>query len=117
MPIRNSDAPRSVTTIALAKTIKLLLTHQAITVATIAAETGVHETTASRLVHALHHERVIYISGWVEDTLGRDQTPLYTFGDYADAPRRKKSGAQRSREYRAARRAEKLKLKGHHHVD
>lgn len=93
-----------------AKAIKHFVGTPRVTVADIVDVTGVHETTAARLAHALHKEHVVHISGWVEDTLGRDQTPVYTFGGAPDVPRKpRKSGAERTRDYRDRKRAE-LKL-------
>lgn len=102
--------------IVFAKAIKHFVGSPRVTVADIAAATGVHETTASRLVHALHKEGVTHITGWVEDTLGRDQTPVFTFGAGADAPRKKLTGAERNRNYRDRLRLEKLLTKGQNHA-
>lgn len=119
MPLRKLDAPRSVTMMALAKSVRYFTTHKRVIVANIVAVTGVHETTASRLLHALHKERVIHISDWLVDSIGRDQTPVYTFGEAPDVPRRKLTGAERTRAYRDRKRASMIEqqLKGTTHVD
>jgi hypothetical protein len=102
--------------IVFAKAIRHFVNTSRVTIAEVAAATGVHETTASRLVHALHSERVVHIAGWLEDTLGRDQTPVFTFGDGADVPRKKLTGAERNRTYRHRQRLAKLTKKGTDHA-
>jgi len=98
--------------IVFAKAVQHFVGNPRVIVADIVEATGVHETTAARLVHALHKEGVVHITGWVEDTLGRDQTPVFTFGAGADAPRKKLTGAERNRNYRDRKRLAKLLNKG-----
>lgn len=112
MSLRKPDAPRSVTMLVFAKAVGHFVGNPRVIVADIVEATGVHETTAARLVHALHKEGVIHITGWVEDTLGRDQTPVFSFGAGADAPRKKLTGAERNRNYRDRKRRANLLNKG-----
>lgn len=105
MTFKDRKAPRSATMIAFAKAMKLFVGTPRVLVADVVETTGVHKTTATRLVHTLHKERVIYISGWAEDAMGRDHTPIFSFGDHEDVPRKKRSGAERSRDYRDRKRA------------
>lgn len=102
--------------IVFAKAVQHFVRNPRVIVADIVEATGVHETTAARLVHALHKERVVHITGWVEDTLGRDQTPVFTFGEGADVPRKKLTGAERNRNYRDRKRLAKLLTKGATHA-
>ena len=103
-------APRSVSMQVFAKAMSMLLRKKHACVEDIVDVTGLHNTTAARLVHALHAERLVHIGGWIQDTLGRDQTPVYHLGEGDDVPRRKQSGATRNRLYRARQRTNQKEI-------
>lgn len=104
-------APRSIGMIVLAKAMRLLMFQARVTARDVVDSTGAHIVTASRILRAMHDEEVIHISGWVEDPIGRDQTPIFTLGPGTDVPRKKLSNAERSRNYRDRQRTAALKVK------
>lgn len=63
--------------------------------------TGLHIVTAQNLFRCLKKHKVVHVSAWEPDRLGRDVTPVYQLGAGRDKPRRKKSAAERQRASRA----------------
>ena len=60
-------------------------------------------------LRTLHEMRCIHVVGWKKDTIGRDATPIYAFGDGYDKPKSKRTPEDRRRKYheRKARLLEK----------
>lgn len=83
-----------------ARLFKMLL-DDPITAHEAAEETGIHIVTAQRLMRILKKHKVVHVTGWEPNGRGIDTTPVYTLGGGKDKPRRKKSSAQRTGEYRA----------------
>ena len=50
-------------------------------------------------LRTLHEMRCIHIVGWKKDTIGRDATPIYAFGDGFDKPKSKRTPEDRRRKY------------------
>ena len=50
-------------------------------------------------LRTLHEMRCIHIVAWGKDTIGRDRTPIYAFGDGFDKPKSKRTPEDRSRKY------------------
>ena len=77
--------------------------------------TGLHIVTACKLFVALRSQKVVHISAWERDALGRDCTPVFTLGAGRDKARRRKTGAQRALAYRARRTGREMSaaLTGH----
>ena len=92
--------PTKVSHRVLAQTMKLLNERKRITARELHAEVGVHLVTASEWLRALKKENVLYIAGWLTDSLGRDTTPVYGLGPGLDIPRRSMTQAERQRRYR-----------------
>jgi hypothetical protein len=67
--------------------------------------TGWHPVTVGRLVRALHRKRVLHVSAWLPDTLGRDSAPVYMLGNKRDKSRKTTPPKDRSRAYRARKRS------------
>lgn len=63
-------------------------------------KTGVHYQSAGRWLAAIKREKLIYIADWQNDTMGRDNIPVYELGDKPDKKRRSITPAQRSKRYR-----------------
>ena len=70
--------------------------------------TGIHLTTAQNLLRCLKKHKVVHITAWDPDSLGRDVTPVYALGAGRDKPRRKKSAAERQRQCRQRKANAKL---------
>lgn len=63
--------------------------------------TGLHLVTVQSLMRTLKKHKVVHISAWDTDKLGRDCTPIYAFGKGKNAARRKMSASDRTARYRA----------------
>ena len=87
--------------LSYAKIFKMLLEIPA-TVHELSEEVGLHHVTVSRLMRCLHDNNVVHITAWEQDSRDRDTTPIYKFGKGRDKPRRKITGAERSKKYRAS---------------
>jgi len=83
-----------------ARLFKMLL-DDPITAHEAADETGLHSVTAQKLMRILKKHKVVHIAAWEANGRGIDTTPVYKLGHGKDKPRRKKSSAQRTSEYRA----------------
>lgn len=66
----------------------------------IVEATGLHTVTAQSLMRTLKKYKVVHISAWDTDSLGRDATPVYKLGPGRNVKRRKKSAAERQRQSR-----------------
>lgn len=74
-----------------------------VTAQTVAQKTGVHIVTAQDWLRELRQQRVVFVSGWLPDSLGRDAVPVYEFGSEPDEPKRSLSRAEISKRYRQRR--------------
>jgi predicted ArsR family transcriptional regulator len=74
-----------------------------VTAQKVAQETGVHIVTAQDWLRELRQQRVVFVSGWLPDSLGRDAVPVYEFGNESDEPKRSLSRAEISKRYRQRR--------------
>lgn len=83
-----------------ARTMRLLL-DDPVTAHDVAEETGMHIVTAQSLMRAFKKHKVVHVSGWVADRLGRDVTPIYKLGAGRDATRHKFTTAERTARYKA----------------
>ena len=59
----------------------------------------VSRRTAWLWLRALHEMRCIHIVGWYKDTIGRDQTPIYSNGDGFDKPKARRTPEERRLKY------------------
>lgn len=69
---------------------------------------GIHIITAQSLMRCLKKHKVVHISAWEQDRLGRDVTPVYSLGSKRNVPRRKTSSAQRQAVCRAKKKGLEL---------
>lgn len=67
----------------------------------LAEETGLHIVTAQSLMRTLKKHKVVHISAWEPDRLGRDATPVYKLGDGKNKARRRMTHAERQARHRA----------------
>lgn len=67
----------------------------------LAEEVGMHPQVISKYCRALHVEGEAFIEFYDEDARGRQQRPCYKLGQGKDAKRRRLSGVERQRTYRA----------------
>jgi predicted ArsR family transcriptional regulator len=84
----------------LAKTLKLLQAGQPVSAKTVAEIVSIHLLTAQRWMRELVKEKVVYVCGWLPDSLGRDAVPLYALGDKEAAPRKKQTRSEIMHRYR-----------------
>lgn len=66
----------------------------------LSEETGLHIVTAQSLMRTLKKHKVVHVSAWEPDRLGRDATPVYKLGDGRNKPRRRMTHAERQARYR-----------------
>ena len=83
----------------LAQTLQLLM-HGTVTAQQLSSHTGVHLVTAQEWLRALKDAQTVHVVGWLQDSLGRDATPVYGMGEGANKPRAKQSRAAISKRYR-----------------
>lgn len=69
-------------------------------------ETGLHRVTLYRLFRTLRKHKVVHISDWEPDRMGRDAMAVFKLGAGKDKAKHKLSTAERTRRYR-----ERLKRK------
>lgn len=67
----------------------------------IAEVAEMHVLTAQTLLRTFKQHKLVHISAWDVDAMGRDVTPIYSFGPGRSVARRRKSGAERQRLSRA----------------
>ncbi len=90
----------------MAKTMQMLL-KGTVTAHQLSTHTGVHLVTAQGWLRALHFDKVLYICGWEQDSLGRDATPVYRLGSDTDQKRFSLTRAETQRRYRERLKAKK----------
>jgi len=82
-----------------AKTIKMFDMGREVNAHQLADALEVSMRTSWLWLRTLHEMRCIHIVGWKKDTIGRDQTPIYSFGDGFDKPKSKRTAEDRRRIY------------------
>lgn len=73
------------------------------TTTSMVEETGLHRQTVNTLMRCLRKHKVVFISDWEPDNLGRDAFPVFRIGNKKDAVRYKQTGKERTQRYRAAK--------------
>lgn len=96
-----------VNALAHAKLLRALLEGPA-TVHDLAEESGLTAWTVSRHLDAFLAERLVHVSGWQQDALGRDTTEIYTWGKGKNVPRKIPSNAENCARWRARRKQREL---------
>lgn len=66
----------------------------------LAEHTGLHYVTTLQYTRELHRAGAAHISSWEKDSRGKDSTKIYKLGEGKDAPRQRKSKAERAAAYR-----------------
>lgn len=66
---------------------------------------GIHVVTANSLFRCFKRHKVVYISSWETDRMGRDMIPIYEIGNKPDKKRRRQTNAERSATYKAKKKA------------
>lgn len=69
---------------------------------------GLHIITAQSLMRCLKKHKVVHISSWEKDRMGRDVTPVYSLGNKRNVPRERMTGAERQAVCRAKKRGLEL---------
>lgn len=67
----------------------------------LSSETGMHIVTAQALMRTLKKYKVVHVSAWEADRLGRDVTPVYKLGAGKDKARHRFTAAERMARLRA----------------
>jgi hypothetical protein len=80
--------------------VQLLQSDQDFTREELEEATGWHYITAGRFIKALKQRRLVYITGWLPDTIDRDAIAVYAVGNKQDKARRKLTTAQRTKRWR-----------------
>lgn len=83
----------------LAQTLKHFQQVDEVTAAQLSVAVGVHLVTAQSWLRELRANQVIHVSGWQQDSLGRDCIPVYKLGEGVDVARRKTSRSEINRRY------------------
>ena len=100
---------RRVDAYLFAKTVKMFDMGREVDAHQLADALEVSIRTSWLWLRTLHEMRCIHIDGWKKDTIGRDQTPIYAFGDGFDKPKSRRTAEDRRLKYheRKARLLEK----------
>ena len=64
-------------------------------------ETGLHRNTVGSFLKCLKKHKLIHITEWEPDALGRDSFAVYKMGNKPDKKRYKMTGQERTARYRA----------------
>ncbi len=70
----------------------------------IADVTGLHIITAQNFMACFLKHKIVHISAWETDRFDRDCTPVFTFGNGTNKPRRRRTRAQIASDYRDRKR-------------
>lgn len=70
----------------------------------LAEETGLHVVTVQNLMRCFKKHKLVHVTDWDQDTLGRDRTPIYIFGKGKDKAKYCKSSAEKAKSWRDSRR-------------
>lgn len=95
---------------AYAAVIKALLDHPQ-TAHELAEVSGLHIVTSQGLMRVFKRHKIVHVSAWDPDSLGRDVTPVFSLGKGRNVARRKKTPAERTAAYRARQQAKLLTLR------
>lgn len=79
------------------------LTEGPITTKDVVEVSGLYIQTARYLMNALHKYQAVHICAWEPNSRGVDTTPVYKLGRGKDKPKAKKSGAEKTQDYRTRR--------------
>jgi predicted ArsR family transcriptional regulator len=101
---------RKINHIKMARTIALLNSGP-ITAAKLAVEAEVHLVTAQSWLRELRKQGVVRVHQWLQDSLGRDCTPVYALGKGSDCPRRRATRAEIMKRYREKKREAALEIR------
>ena len=77
-----------------------MLLREPVTSHEISEETGLHIVTAQNLMRCFKKNKVVHVSAWDSDSMGRDCTPVYKLGKGKDFPRRRMTNAERQKRCR-----------------
>lgn len=80
--------------------LQYLVEHPHTSFQELADHSGLHYITVGDWVRVWHKLKLVHISGWDPDSLGRPNVKLYSFGPGPDVKRMRKSDAQKARDYR-----------------
>ena len=80
------------------------------TVYELTEEIGLHIRTCRELMNLFKKHQVVHISGWAEDKAGKIHIPIYSLGYAKDKKRITKSGALRTKTYRANKKLREMTL-------
>lgn len=67
--------------------------------------TGLYVQTTNNLFKCFKRHKIVFISSWEVDNLGRDRIPVYQIGNKPDKKRRAMTSAERSARYKAKQRS------------
>ena len=70
---------------------------------------GMTQRYINQLIRTMHQRKVVHVSGWEKDAIGRVAVKVWTLGHGKDAKRPNKPREQVQRDYRAKRRMDPLK--------
>ena len=65
--------------------------------------TGLHIWTVRHYIRALYKEKMVHISSWLPDSMGRDAIAVFSFGPGIDKKRRVKATHERAYAYKLKR--------------
>jgi hypothetical protein len=71
---------------------------------------GMHRVTLQSLMRVLKRHKVVYISAWEKDRLGRDCSAVFTLGKGRNIPKQRKTPAERQADYRSRQQLRLLTL-------
>ena len=80
------------------------------TVYELSEEIGLYVRTCRELMNLFKKHQVVHISGWAEDKAGKIHIPIYSLGYAKDKKRIIKSGALRTKTYRANKKLREMTL-------
>lgn len=66
----------------------------------IAEATGWHGVTAADFLRVLRKRKLIYVCGWLPDSIDRDAIAVFRLGNKPDKPRKRLTPAQRAKRMR-----------------
>jgi hypothetical protein len=98
-PAESRDMFKKINQESYAMIIKGLLT-KPMTIDMMQELTGLHRNTLYELTRCFRKHKIIYISDWEQDRLGRDCFAVFSIGNKKDQPRYKMTAAERTRRYR-----------------
>jgi hypothetical protein len=89
--------------------LRYFIDHGHATIKELADESGLHPQTVKDWLAIWHNRlKLIHIGGWERNAYGRPTVIVYHWGEGKDAPRPKKSMAERARTWRANKKLKAL---------